>query len=117
MKRKFALFAFNGEMMCFVHVLFNAIDMKNKDYDVKIIIEGSATKLLRDFENTSVPFYNLYKECIDKNILDCVCRACSQKMGTFKIAEKNNLPICNEMSGHPSMEKYINDGYEIITFG
>ena len=28
---KAALFAFNGEPMCFVHVLLNAFDMKDKD--------------------------------------------------------------------------------------
>ncbi len=117
MKRKFALFAFNGEMMCFIHALLNAVDMKKKEYDVKLVIEGTATKLIKDFEDPSVSFYNLYKQCIDMKILDCVCRACSQKMVTLDIAEKNNLPICNEMSGHPSMEKYIKSGYEIITFG
>ena len=31
---KVALFAFNGELMCFIHVLLNAIDMKEKGYDV-----------------------------------------------------------------------------------
>jgi hypothetical protein len=30
--KKVALFAFNGEPMCFVHVLLNALDMKEKDY-------------------------------------------------------------------------------------
>jgi len=28
--KKVALFAFNGELMCFVHVLLNALEMKDK---------------------------------------------------------------------------------------
>jgi hypothetical protein len=42
--KKIALFAFNRESFCFVNVLLNALDMNEKGYDVKVIIEGSATK-------------------------------------------------------------------------
>ena len=44
--KKVVLFAFNGDFMCFIHVLLNALDMHEKSYDVKIVIEGSATKLV-----------------------------------------------------------------------
>jgi len=32
--KKVALFAFNGESLCFVHVLLNALDLKDKGYEV-----------------------------------------------------------------------------------
>ncbi len=35
--KKFALFVFNGDPMCFIHVLLNAHDMSDKGYGVKII--------------------------------------------------------------------------------
>ncbi len=44
--KKMAFFAFNGESMCFVHVLLNALDMKARGYDVRVVIEGAATKLI-----------------------------------------------------------------------
>ncbi len=37
---KFALFVFNGDPMCFVHVLLNAFDMKEKGHESAIVIEG-----------------------------------------------------------------------------
>ncbi len=37
---KFALFVFNGDPMCFIHVLLNALDMADKQAEVKVIIEG-----------------------------------------------------------------------------
>jgi hypothetical protein len=43
---KIALVAFNGELMCFAHILLNAFDMKTRNYQVEIIMEGSATKLI-----------------------------------------------------------------------
>ncbi|MGM0418609.1 MAG: cytoplasmic protein, partial [Thermodesulfobacteriota bacterium] len=45
MKKK-AFFVFNGDPMCFVHVLLNALDMKEKGYDIKLIIEGASAGLL-----------------------------------------------------------------------
>jgi len=115
-KKKYALFAFNGELMCFAHALLNAIDMADKGYEVKLIIEGSAAGLINDFENPETPFRGLYQKCLEQGLLDCVCRACASKMGSLAAAEKNQLPLCDDMSGHPGMSRYLAEGYEIITF-
>jgi predicted peroxiredoxin len=116
MDKKYCLFAFNGELMCFAHALLNALDLHSNGYEVKFVLEGSATKLIADFEKEETPFRKLYLECIEKGLLDCVCRACSKQMGTLELAQKNGLPLCEDMSGHPSMERYIKNGYQIITF-
>lgn len=116
MMKKYALYAFNGELMCFVHVLLNALDMHAAGYDVKIVIEGSATKLVGPLADPDTPFSKFYAECIDKGLVDCVCRACANKMGSLEEAERQKLPLCSDMSGHPSMRSYIEKGYEIITF-
>ena len=43
--KKIALFVFNGDPMCFIHVLLNALDMKEKGYEARIVIEGAAMEL------------------------------------------------------------------------
>ena len=45
--KKIALFAFNGDPMCFIHVLINAVELKENGNDVALVIEGSATKLVK----------------------------------------------------------------------
>ena len=57
MKGKYALFAFNGDPMCFIHVILNALDLNQKGYEVKVIVEGSATKLADQFQDKSNPFF------------------------------------------------------------
>jgi hypothetical protein len=37
-------------------------------------------------------------------------------MGTLQDAEAQGLPLNREMSGHPSMGRYRDEEYEIITF-
>lgn len=115
MEKKVAIFAFNGEPMCFVHVLLNTLDMKEKGYDVKLIIEGSATRLVKVFMNPHEPFVGLYEKVKQAGLIECVCRACAAKMGSLKESESQHLPLCLEMSGHPSMATYIEQGYRIVT--
>ncbi len=49
-------------------------------------------------------------------IIDCVCKACSTQTGALESAEEQGLPICSEMSGHPSLSRYMEAGYEVIVF-
>ena len=116
MSKRMALVAFNGEPMCFVHVLLNALDMEEKGYNVKVVIEGSATKTANELNDEGKPFANLYRKVREKGMIDCVCQACAAKMGALEGVEAQGLPLCSEMTGHPSLAKYIEQGYEVITF-
>ncbi len=115
--RKVALFAFNGEPMCFVHVLFNALDMKQKGWDVRVVIEGSATGLIRSLEeDPDGPFTPLYRKVRDAGLVDCACKVCSSKMGSLESARAQGLNLCAEMNGHPSIARYMEQGFEVLTF-
>ena len=111
-----ALVAFNGEQMCFVHVLLNALDMKNKGFDVRVVIEGSATKLIPDLIKMSNPFNSLYNQVKEQGLIFAVCKACSSKMNVLEAVMAEGLPIADEMSGHHSLANYLKEGYQIITY-
>ena len=114
--KKMALFVFNGDPICFVHVLLNALDMKEKEYEAKIIIEGAATKLLPELAGEKNPLHNLWEKAKSAGLIDGVCKACSHKMGTLEAAKAQELPLLDEMTGHPSMARYRNDGFEVVSF-
>jgi hypothetical protein len=114
--KKVALFAFNGDGMCFIHVLLNAIDMNDKGYDVKIIVEGSATKLIPELAKEDHPMYRLCEKAKGLDLIDGACKACSNKMGTLEAAKAQGLRLLDEMSGHPSMARYREEGFEVMTF-
>ncbi|MDQ7785138.1 MAG: DsrE family protein [Desulfomonilaceae bacterium] len=114
--KKMVLVAFNGEFMCFVHVLLNALDMKSRGYDVKIVIEGAAVKVIPELTVEGNPMKHLYGKVKEQGLIDAVCKACSTKMNVLSAVEAEGLPIADEMSGHPSLARYIDAGYEVITF-
>ena len=104
--KKIALFAFNGEFMCFIHVLLNALDMKERGYDVKIVIEGSATKLIPELAKEGNPMYELYRKARELDLIDGACQACSHKMGTLEAVKAEGVELLGDMKGHPGIARY-----------
>ncbi|MBU1564017.1 MAG: DsrE family protein [Proteobacteria bacterium] len=113
---KFALFVFNGDPLCFIHVLLNALDMKAKGHETKIIIEGASVKLIPELVKPGNPLNGLWKKCLESGLVAGVCRACSTKLGTLDAANEQALPLLDDVSGHPGMAAYRQNGYEIIAF-
>ena len=114
--KKIALFVFNGDQMCFIHVLLNALDMSAKGYAAKIVIEGAATKLIPELEKKTNPLHQLWKKARSEGLIEGVCKTCSKKMETIVAAKTLGLPLLEDMLGHPGIARYRDAGFEIITF-
>jgi hypothetical protein len=114
--KKVALFAFNGDFMCFIHVLLNALDMQEKGYKTKIVIEGSATKLIPEVVKEGNPMAALYRMAKENDLIAGACMACSKKMGVLDAVKREGLPLLDDMTGHPGMARFQEKGFEIITF-
>ena len=116
MSKNVLLLAFQGELMCFAHALLHAQDLHENGFNVTIIIEGAATKLIPQLSEPSTPFHDLYQKVKDAGLIDCVCKACAAKMGTLPAAQQQNFTINGDVLGHPSLRRYIEEGYQVITF-
>lgn len=112
----YCLYAFNGELMCFVHVLLNGLDMAEKGMKVIIILEGASVTLVPEMEKEDCPFHKLYLKAKSQGLIEGACKACSVKLKVMDEVEKSGIPLIGEMSGHPAMSGYIAEGYKIITF-
>ncbi|MBI9086156.1 MAG: DsrE family protein [Desulfobacterales bacterium] len=113
---KTALFVFNGDPMCFIHVLLNALDMAQRGETVKIVVEGAATELVPALANEKHPLYILWQKVKDQGLVAGVCKACAKKTEILEAAAEQGLALLDAMNGHPSMAAYRETGYNIITF-
>ncbi len=116
MSKKILLVAFQGQAMCFIHVLLNGLELAAKGHQCKIIIEGEATKLIPEISQDGHFLNALYRQILEKGLLEGVCRACSAKMQVLEAVKNAGLPLLDDMSGHPGMANYIEQGFEIINF-
>lgn len=113
--KKVVIFAFRGEPICFIHVLLNAIDMKEKNIEVRVVLEGESTKLVPELFSEKSILHSLFKKAWEMRIIAGICKACAQKMGTLDLAKEKNFTILEDMYGHAGMANFIIQGYEVIT--
>lgn len=113
---KNALFVFNGDPMCFVHVLLNALDMKSRGDEVLIILEGASVKLIPELVKSENPLNGLWKKAVSADLVEGVCKACAQKLGTLDQAVEQGLKLLDGMSGHVAMADYQKRDFIVITF-
>ena len=103
--------------MCFVHVLLNALDLEKRGHEVALVVEGSATRLIQELhDDPSKPFAALYEKVKGAGLIAGVCKACASKMGSRESAEAQGLALLQDMSGHPSVGTYLEQGYSVLTF-
>ena len=114
--KKFALFAFNGDPLCFVHVLLNALDLSARGHTVGIVLEGTSVKLVPELIRPDHPLHPLWNKVLAANLVAGVCRACAVKLGTLDAAVAQDLPLLADMSGHAGMAAFLGEGFEIVTF-
>lgn len=113
---KVALFAFRGDLSCFIHVLLNAIDFREKDYEVQVILEGEATKLVAELAKKDNPMHAIFEKTKALGLIAGVCKACSHQLGSQEAAVAEGFPLLDDMHGHPGMARYQNDGYTVLVF-
>jgi len=113
--KKIAVFAFSGEPASFAHAMLTAMDMKDRGYDVKVVVEGEATKLLSLLRNETKPFADVYRRFRDRGLISCVCRACATRNGVVPVVIEQNLKLADDAKGHPAMAAYMEQGYEVVT--
>jgi hypothetical protein len=113
---KVALFVFNGDPMCFIHVLLNALDMAKKGTKAQIVVEGAATKLIPDLDKKENPLHGFWQKVKDQGLVAGACMACSKKTGTLENARAQGLALLDDMQGHPSISSFQDDGYTVVTF-
>jgi len=115
-EKKVALFAFRGELSCFVHVLLNALDFREKGYEVQVVVEGEATRLVADLANPDNHMHALFEKTKALALFAGVCRACSHALGSQEAAVAEGFPLLDDMHGHPGMARYMDEGFTVLIF-
>lgn len=111
--KKYLFYPMQGQEMCFMHVLLNAMDLHQAGHEVKIIFEGASVTLPPVFEEKKLPLYLKVKEA---GLIAGVCEACARTLGSLDDILELGLPVLNDMQGHAGMKPFTEEGYEVIVF-
>ncbi len=113
---KVVLFAFRSEIPCFIHVMLNAIDMREKGMEVQVVLEGESPKVLGELSKETHPMHKLFEQTKSLGLLAGACKACAHMTGTTDAVVREGLPLLDGMHGHAGMAEWILKGFSVITF-
>lgn len=109
-------FAFRDHPLCFMHVLLNSLDLAAKGLGGLIVLEGESVTLVPLMADPDHFLHPLYRRAREAGLIVGACRACSHKLHVTDILAHENIPLIGEMSGHPAMSDYIEQGFTLLTF-
>lgn len=110
--KKILLYGMTGEKSCFMHVLLNAVQLKEGGAEVKVIFEGASVKLAPVFAQENNPVFEKAKAL---GLIAGVCLACAKTLGVYEAAKEAGFTFLSDMSGHAGMKPYLDQGYEVIS--
>jgi len=113
---KIVFFAFRDHPLCFIHVLLNSLDMAEKGMEGRIVLEGESVTLVPVMADPGHLLHPLYRKAKAQGLILGACRACCNKLHMTDAMAQEGIPLIGEMSGHPAMSDFIQNGYSVLTF-
>ncbi|MHA1419063.1 MAG: hypothetical protein ACTSVO_01670 [Candidatus Heimdallarchaeaceae archaeon] len=96
----------------FTHVMMNVLDFFEKSYKVGVAFESEGCKLIPTFEENKNAKFEKMKE---NNLIFSVCRVCAKATGSLDSAERQKLPIHDDLFGHTPLENWVKEDFDIIS--
>lgn len=104
----------HGKLGRAVNALKITKELKEAGDDVKIIFDGAGTEWIGKLAPSNHRASPLYEAVEDKIV--GACGFCSKAFGVKEEVEEAGVPFLDAYDQHPSIRKYIADGYQVITF-
>ena len=98
-----------------LHALLYSMELKEGGHPVVLIFDGAGTGWARAMRDPNNKLHAKYTELEKLGIVEEICDFCS---GAFKVKDdlkkQGNVPFASEFGGHPSIKKWVDQGYEIV---
>lgn len=98
-----------------LHALLYAKELKDGGHPIVLIFDGAGTTWAEAMRKPDHMFHAKFVELEKSGIVEEVCDYCS---GAFKVKDQlrkqGGVPFSSDFGGHPSIKKWVDQGYEII---
>lgn len=96
------------------HALLYARDAKAAKVDVRLVFDGAGTGWIDEWSKPENRTHGLYEEVRDSGAMAGVCDFCIGHYGDKAGAAGQGLALLSEVDGHPSIARFVEQGYQII---
>jgi sulfur relay (sulfurtransferase) complex TusBCD TusD component (DsrE family) len=98
------------------HAILYSQELHEQGHTVRLMFDGAATAWIEEFTNPASthmlkPAYEKFQKL---GITEIICDYCA---GAYKVQSSlagRDLPLVSEYQGHPSLAKWVEQGYQIL---
>lgn len=99
-----------------VHAFLYTRELKEHGHEVTLVFDGAGTEWAEELTNpaSESKLRPMYEEFKKQGATEVICDFCA---GAFQVKEKlreRQLPLTAEYEGHPSLAKWVDQGYQIL---
>lgn len=106
----------NEGMARAVHALLYATELAEAGHEVALIFDGAGTGWARELSKPENPLHKHYLRIKELGLVEEICDYCADEFDVKKdFNEQQRKLLTGDYKGHPSLVKWIDRGYSIIS--
>ncbi len=98
-----------------LHALLYAKELKDAGYPVALMFDGAGTGWAAKMRDPGSKLHKRYQELMKLGVVEEICDFCA---GAFKVKKKlkemSTETLNADFQGHPSIGKWVSQGYQVI---
>ena len=105
----------NEGMARAIHALLYARELSEGGYKVVLIFDGAGTGWAKEMQNPDHSLHAHYMKIKELGLVEEICDYCSDAFEVKEsLSDKQKKLLVGDYEGHPSLVKWIKQGYQII---
>lgn len=99
-----------------VHAFLYARELKEHGHEVVLIFDGAGTEWAEELSNpaSTSKLKPAYEQLKERGIVEVICDYCATAFQVRAPLAERGLSLIGEYEGHPSVAKWIDEGYQLI---
>lgn len=104
----------HGDLGRIANALTTAKEFNEAGDDATIIFDGAGTKWVPQLSDPDHRLHGDFEKV--KGSIAGACDYCAGAFGVKDEIKQTDVPLLEEYSGHPSLQRLVSQGYQVITF-
>ncbi len=97
-----------------VNALVTAKEFQEAGDEALVVFDGAGTRAVAALSDPGHDYHGLLEET--QELVAGACAYCSKAFGVREQVEQSPISLIDEYEGHPSVHRYVAEGYEVVTF-
>ncbi len=97
-----------------VNALTTAKEFKTAGDEAAVVFDGAGTRWIAELGSAEHRYHGLFEEV--RESIAGACSYCASAFGVRQAVEEAGIALLEDFDRHPSLRKYVIDGYSVLTF-